>query len=121
MTGTVRKASRERTRGRPPPPRLVVVNGDVTMDWNLARTRRAEGAGAAWNAEDTTEGYVQPGGAALLAELIQTIVDQLPADAERFEVRRAGLPDRFSLQNAGLHHSFALWSPHESHDATQVW
>jgi hypothetical protein len=47
--------------------RRVVVAGDVTMDWNLARTRKAIDSGLAWNAADRTEMYGQPGGAALMA------------------------------------------------------
>ena len=47
----------------------VVVDGDLTVDWSLARTSRGNGAGgvgeirAGWN----------PGGAALLAELVERV------------------------------------------------
>ena len=50
-------------------PKRVVVAGDVTMDWNLAR-RRLDPAGVVWNADDCTEVYGQLGGAAMLGELI---------------------------------------------------
>lgn len=57
--------------------KVVIVTGDVTMDWNLARTRRSDGGGAAWSADDCTRAYWQPGGAALLADLVEALRDQL--------------------------------------------
>ena len=41
--------------------RRVTVAGDVTLDWNLARTRKLADSGIAWNAADRTEMYGQPG------------------------------------------------------------
>jgi hypothetical protein len=35
-----------------PPRRVAVVTGDLTMDWNLARTRSEGSDGSVWNAED---------------------------------------------------------------------
>jgi len=31
----------------------IVVTGDVTMDWNLARTRRSKDGVSFWSADDT--------------------------------------------------------------------
>ena len=39
----------------------LIVNGDVTMDWNLARTRRSVGPATEWNADDCTRAYWQRG------------------------------------------------------------
>ena len=37
--------------------RRVIVTGDVTVDWNLARTRKLADSGIAWNAADRMEMY----------------------------------------------------------------
>ena len=56
---------------------VVVVTGDVTMDWNLARTRRDDEGRLAWTGEDCTCAYWQRGGAALLADLIDAVASEL--------------------------------------------
>ena len=53
------------------PQKVVVVTGDVTMDWNLACTRNSEGSRLAWTAEDCTRTYWQRRGAALLNRTTQ--------------------------------------------------
>ncbi len=55
------------------PQKVVVITGDVTMDWNFARTRSSESSRVAWTAEDCTRTYWQRGGAALLADLIEAV------------------------------------------------
>src|SRR2546425_302768 len=69
--------------------KVVVVTGDVTMDWNLARTRIGEGGGAAWNADHCTHAYWQRGGAALLADLIEAVGRRLHDSGQaNYEVRQ---------------------------------
>jgi hypothetical protein len=70
--------------------RRVAVVGDVTMDWNLTRTRKLLDGGTAWNAEDRTETYGGPGGAAVLARLVEEVGATL-AD-EGLTVQVAGPP-----------------------------
>lgn len=55
------------------PQKAVVVTGDVTMDWHLARSRSSESGRLAWTAEGSTRTYQQRGGAALLADLIEVV------------------------------------------------
>jgi len=90
----------------------VVVTGDVTMDWNLARVRRLKEALPAWNADDRTRASWQRGGAAMLADLIEAVADTLRRDGQAdWAVLKMGSPtepvhpldDRF-------HHSYAMWS-----------
>ena len=73
--------------------RRVVVAGDVTMDWNLARTRKAIDSGLAWSASDRTEMYGQPGGAALTARLMAEVAGTLTALGISVDVSRAGASD----------------------------
>jgi hypothetical protein len=90
----------------------VVVSGDVTMDWNLARVRRLKEALPAWNADDRTRASWQRGGAAMLADLIEAVANTMRRDGEaNWAILKMGSPtepvhpldDRF-------HHSYAMWS-----------
>jgi hypothetical protein len=104
--------------------RRVVVAGDVTMDWNLAR-RRLDPAGVVWNADDCTEVYGQLGGAALLGDLIAELAETLRAKDLQVEVDRALAPESETLPgDPRLDHSYAIWSqfPRSSGDrANTVW
>jgi len=57
--------------------KAVIVTGDVTMDWNLARTRRSRSDQSFWSANDTTSTTWQRGGSALLADLVEATADAL--------------------------------------------
>ncbi len=46
-----------------PEPHPIIVTGDITMDWNLARTRRSKSEQSFWSANDTTSTFWQRGGA----------------------------------------------------------
>lgn len=89
----------------------VVVAGDVTMDWNIARTRSLRGGGAVWNAEDCTRAYWQRGGAALLGELIQAVAEQLKTNGTtNYEVRQPDTPaGPVHPGDLSYHHSYAMW------------
>lgn len=91
--------------------KIVVVTGDVTIDWNLARTQRSHDGGAAWNADDCTRAYWQRGGAALLADLIEAIADELRRDERAsYSLREMGAPrDRVLPSDPNFHHSYAMW------------
>jgi hypothetical protein len=84
----------------------VVVSGDVTMDWNLAREPLSDAdehpaARASW----------QRGGAALLADLVQTIGGALPGGAGPLVVRSVQAPtDPIAPGHDELNHSYALWA-----------
>ncbi len=93
-------------------PKTVLVTGDVTIDWNLARTRRADGGGAFWNADDCTRAHWQRGGAALLADLIQAVAVELRRTGQAdFTVRQMAAPrDAVVPGDDRYHHSYAMWS-----------
>jgi hypothetical protein len=105
--------------------RRVVVAGDLTVDWNLARTRKLRDGGTAWNAEDRTEVYARPGGAAMLARLIRELGGGLGADGIGLEITGPELRKRsYSPEDPHFHHHYAVWSrfPHGRRRAdTSVW
>lgn len=93
--------------------KLVVVTGDLTMDWNLACTGGRGGSEAAWNVKDTARLYGQRGGAAMLGDLIEAVAADLgKSGAEGCEVRRPAVRGRqVRPGNPEYHHSYALWAP----------
>src|ERR1044071_1349790 len=95
--------------------KIIVVTGDVTIDWNLAQTRRSHDGSAAWNANDCTRAYWQRGGAALLADLIEAIAVKLSQSGlADYSLRQMGAPrDQALPGDPAFHHSYAMWSLHD--------
>ena len=89
----------------------VAVTGDVTVDWNIARTRSLVGGGTAWTAEDSVETYPGPGGAAILARLIGEVGAAVTADCGlNVEVSGPSVDlDSISPGDSAYHHAFAIW------------
>ncbi len=102
-------------------PRVVVVTGDVTIDWSVARSRGAASAGSAWSADDSSRAYWKPGGSALLADVITAVANRLqsrpaeggarrqPGPGPTLEVRHMTAPNGVAPDDARYHHSYALW------------
>jgi hypothetical protein len=87
-------------------PVTVVVSGDVTMDWNLAREPLGDG-----DEHATTRAAWQRGGAALLADLLQTIGSTLPAGTRPVQIRDVEAPSEpIPPGHDELNHSYALWT-----------
>ena len=103
--------------------KVVVVTGDVTMDWNIASRRRLEDSAMLWNPENLTRACWQRGGAALLADLIAAVAETLRQDRRAdFAVRHMDTPrdrDRVCPRDE-YHHSYALWSAFGSGDE-EAW
>ena len=100
--------------------RVVVVTGDLTIDWNLARTRRDKGEGSAWNADDSTRAYWQRGGATLVADLASVVAEDIAArGSEVWDVRQMASPtDAVRPQDLPCHHSYAILKVDEDRSAT---
>src|ERR1035437_7716706 len=98
--------------------KTVVVSGDITLDWNLARSRGPEAQGPAWEPEVCSRLRWQRGGAALLADLIEGVAAQI-RDRAAYEIRqpaslrRTGtiVDARIGPEDPRFHHSYASWLP----------
>lgn len=99
--------------------RTVVVNGDFTLDWNLARSPGLEAQKGVWQLEVGSRLRWQRGGAALLADLIEGIANQI-RDHAAYGIRQPGTPRRtdnaandaqIGPEDPRFHHSFASWMP----------
>ena len=93
--------------------RRVVAAGDVTLDWNLAR----DGG----SAEGITRASCQPGGAALLGELIATVAREMSkGTSARIKVVPPEAPSTVPPMDERFHHRHAVWTPHADGER-RVW
>jgi hypothetical protein len=98
----------------------IVVTGDVTMDWNLARDVGERGE--QWRIDRCSRIWWQRGGAALQADLIQAIATSMSEkDQATYKVYQPATPhEQVQHGDPRYHHSYALWSPFKSGNQT-VW
>src|SRR5690606_16431614 len=97
----------------PPMPQVVVVTGDVTMDWNIACARQPTSAATGWTGEMIhTQLYWQRGGAALLADLIGLLARRLAQERSTMtELRQMAAPlEPVGPNDARFHHAYKQWS-----------
>jgi len=90
---------------------VVVVTGDVTIDWNLSRPTHARGAVPEWDPDECTRACWQRGGAALLGDLVEVVAAGLTGTERELEVRQTAAPhDPVWPGDDRFHHSYAMWS-----------
>jgi len=96
-------------RGKPQ--NTIVVTGDVTMDWNLARER--DGVNDSWSADICSRVWWQRGGAALQTDLIAAVAEALKKDgAADFKLLQTAAPhEPVQHGDSRFHHVYALWTP----------
>ncbi len=98
--------------------RIAIVAGDVTIDWNLARGpgEGRQGLIETWDDQAKARMYWQGGGAALLGELIQKVVDGLPdSEKAKWQVIRPDLSqEELRPRDPRFAHSHALWAPFDN-------
>jgi RyR domain len=112
-----------------PPEKIIVVAGDVTIDWNIARREDYQGSGVVWNAEDSISTSPKAGGAALLADLIDAVAQRINAENSlgHFKVEGIVRVNKIRPDDTQYHHSYAIWSPHKydesspEHNDLRVW
>jgi hypothetical protein len=105
------------------PTRNVVVSGDITVDWNLARSGE-HGIHAYWSSGRQTKASWQPGGAALLGSLVERLVED--CFAGQVKVWRPRIdPNNLGRPGEGYCASFSLWSEHlrttKKDEKAKVW
>jgi len=106
-------------------PGVVVVTGDVTTDWNLARVPEPPGPERVMGPRGTTHASVGSGGAGLLSKLVAAVAaDVQKHESTPIEVRTVGVPpDTSGPTDRRSHHSFAIWSEfeHPKDKNKKVW
>ncbi len=87
----------------------IVVAGDVTIDWNLIFFQGAQDATTLWNASNIARACPQPGGAAMLAALIETLTAgaRIPLATRIYAPRP--ISAAISSGDRCFNHSYAIW------------
>lgn len=101
--------------------KVVVVTGDLTLDWHLARIQQAKDSKSVWAANARVHTCQQPGGAALLAQVMQAIARTL-GNCQISQIAVPPLP--VAPETHQFHHSYIGWSRFKASnkpDAPQVW
>ncbi len=100
--------------------KTVVVSGDFTLDWNLARGLGLAASNRSWEATECAKLRWQRGGAGLLADLICGVANQISTPAfhqilqPKTPKRTGGLEDsQIGPEDTRFHHSFATWMPYD--------
>ena len=93
--------------------RTVLVSGDVTVDWNVAR-RAPRGSAKGWHPDLKAHASRQRGGAALLSDLVKEALARAPVEGPAPVLRGVDLPvDRVTPEDGRFSHSYAVWAPCE--------
>jgi hypothetical protein len=107
---------------------LVIVGGDTTIDWNIARVRRTDMVAREWNAEDLTRAFCQPGGAVMLSELIKSVAHELETvRGVGYKIDGVSVPKgRVTPDDKRFAHSYVVWAPFKLDETAedterQVW
>jgi hypothetical protein len=96
----------------PNAPRTVLVDGDVTLDWNIAHIRRERVQRTAWSGDDYARACPWPGGGALLADLIRSVAaTSATGGAPSWSVVGLSGPYANHPSDGTLTHSYAEWAP----------
>ena len=99
-------------------PKIIVVSGDLTVDWHIAHVRQEKTAPTSWSANLQTCTNWTFGGVEILANLVDALSNSLfPEGKASFAVRKIVLPDQ-SIQPTAkqFNHSYAIWSKFSNRD-----
>jgi hypothetical protein len=99
----------------------IIVTGDVTVDWFIAQAKVEQEN--TWNRNIQSKLWRGDGGAALLAEVVQSLLNGLNAGPEQdFSLHKLFLsPDDGGVKDPRFHHSYSLWVPFGKKNEVSVW
>src|ERR1017187_2184282 len=103
--------------------RTVVVSGDVTVDWSLAR-RVPQGVVSGWHPDLKARARRRRGGAALLSDLVEAALARTRVEVWEPVLRGVSLlADRVTPDEGRFSHSYAVWAPCEVRlgEKRRVW
>jgi hypothetical protein len=98
-------------------PGTVIVSGDLTIDWNIAQIQKQRGSGV-WATKNVARACWQPGGASLLAALVEAVADGAGEPGRpRAAVRTLSAPPaNVTPADDRFNHSYAMFAPVDSGD-----
>jgi hypothetical protein len=96
----------------------IVVAGDVTMDWNIATSNGTRGSDLIWSPDLNASIFWQRGGAAQLADLMESVIKLLPG-GDSAVLRQMEVPrSEVSPSDKRFHHSYSMWAPFKFSEKT---
>src|ERR1051325_1432607 len=114
-------------QGKRSPTRIILVTGDVTVDWNIARAQSQFGGTIShsyvWASGIETRACSHPGGAALITQLLEALCAKYSGKYS-YEVEGKIIGPR-ALQNASSNRYarfYSIWTAREQHGKdTKAW
>jgi hypothetical protein len=99
----------------------IIITGDVTVDWFIAQAKVEQES--TWNRNIQSKLWRGDGGAALLAEVVQSLLTSLNAGPEQdISLHKSFLsPDDGGVKDPRFHHSYSLWVPFRRKDGAPAW
>jgi hypothetical protein len=109
--------------------KTVLVTGDITIDWNIARNQYIDSPKAnAWDADVYTRAFPQLGGATLMADILEKVAQNLSKSGKpKFDIVHHRIQStKVKPDNKNLNHAYGIWSPFEDDssktgDKKKVW
>ena len=103
------------------PSKRILVAGDVTTDWFIAMAR-GEKSGS-WTKHVHSKLWQAPGGAALLAQLVESVLNSLDEKQQIACTLQTcySLPEDAVEEERRIHHVYSLWVPFAEKGLGNVW
>jgi hypothetical protein len=105
--------------------RRILVAGDVTINWNIARLSNTPAKGYIWTIDEKAAIDGEWGGAVHLASLLKEVAKFPTPESPAFDVVSYGLPESMPAAHHApdRHHSYRVWRqyPRESGSSEKVW
>ena len=87
----------------------IVIAGDVTIDWNLIFFQSAQDTTTLWNTNNVARACPQPGGAAMLAQLIETMFTN-PSESHPVHIHTLRVSENeIHPGDIQYNHSYSIW------------
>jgi hypothetical protein len=90
----------------------IIITGDLTINWYIARIRTSEGEGSLGDPRFETGAFRQPGGALLLGSFVKEMAKSLK---DKYSILSNELPIQESPTLEGYWHSFTICSEFPKH------
>ena len=87
----------------------IMISGDVTLDWHILNQNIDNVDGIGWDPNLWTRVCGQPGGAVLLADLVEMTAEKLKPQVGQIKINKPSIHPRFHPDDHHYHHSYAMW------------
>lgn len=93
----------------PSDPISLTIAGDITLDWHILNQDAGNFEGGGWDPSLWTRACGQPGGAVLLANLVEMTAEKLKPVVGEINIHKPSIPLRFNPDDHDYYLSYAMW------------